>query len=171
MSNNTFITPAMLADMSSIQSNIVKDNVTLAPTELEFLRTNYAIWCQKCKGDYRPCLFGEDGRKIRDHMIDRQRLTVYGLAMGEEWCVNGTRDNPRFNFVYDEEDEWINPNDTEDGEEPSLSLLSWRELKKKAKEVGVSVDDIENATDLEGVHRVNHIIKCIQEKSFHAKHI
>ena len=125
-------------DACSIKPNIVKDNITLAPTELEFLRTDYVLWCQKNKGDYRPCLFGEDGRKIRDHMIKRQRECEYGLAMGEEWCVNGTPDNPRFNFVYDQgcmkleelekkaemkrkefwsEVKWDNPNYTEDGED------------------------------------------------------
>jgi hypothetical protein len=49
-------------------------------------------------------------------------------------------------------------------EEPSLESLSWKQLKDKAKELGVSSDEIEEASDLEGKERVEKIISFIQQK-------
>lgn len=52
----------------------------------------------------------------------------------------------------------------EEVEEPSLDTLDWRSLKKKAKELGVDPDKIEEASDLEGSQRTHKIIAFIQEK-------
>ena len=54
--------------------------------------------------------------------------------------------------------------DVEEPKEPSLQSLSWKDLKNKAKEVGVSSDEIEEASDLEGKERVDKIISFIQQK-------
>ena len=48
--------------------------------------------------------------------------------------------------------------------EPTLESLSWKDLKNKAKELGVSPDDIEEASDLDGKERVDKIISFIQQK-------
>ncbi len=48
--------------------------------------------------------------------------------------------------------------------EPTLNSLSWKDLKNKAKELGVSSEDIEDASDLEGKERVDKIISFIQQK-------
>ena len=48
--------------------------------------------------------------------------------------------------------------------EPTLESLSWKDLKNKAKEHGVSPDDIEEASDLDGKERVDKIISFIQQK-------
>ncbi len=52
----------------------------------------------------------------------------------------------------------------EEPKEPSLQSLSWKDLKNKAKELGVSSDEIEEASDLEGKERVDKIISFIQQK-------
>jgi len=54
--------------------------------------------------------------------------------------------------------------DVEEPKEPSLQSLSWKDLKNKAKEVGVSSSEIEEASDLEGKERVDKIISFIQQK-------
>ena len=52
----------------------------------------------------------------------------------------------------------------EEPKEPELHSLSWKDLKNKAKELGVSPDEIEEASDLEGKERVDKIISFIQQK-------
>ena len=53
----------------------------------------------------------------------------------------------------------------EEPKEPCLKSLSWKDLKNKAKELGVSPDDIEEASDLdESDERVAKIISFIQQK-------
>jgi len=52
----------------------------------------------------------------------------------------------------------------DDPKEPTLESLSWKELKNKAKKLGVSPEDIEDAADLEGQDRVEKIISLIQKK-------
>ncbi len=52
----------------------------------------------------------------------------------------------------------------DDPKEPTLESLSWKELKDKAKDLGVSPDEIEEASDLEGKERVDKIISFIQQK-------
>lgn len=52
----------------------------------------------------------------------------------------------------------------EEPKEPELHSLSWKDLKSKAKELGVSSDEIEEASDLEGKERVDKIISFIQQK-------
>jgi hypothetical protein len=52
----------------------------------------------------------------------------------------------------------------EEPKEPELHSLSWKDLKIKAKELGVSSDEIEDASDLEGKERLEKIISFIQQK-------
>ena len=52
----------------------------------------------------------------------------------------------------------------EEPKEPELHSLSWMDLKSKAKEVGVSPEKIEEASDLDGKERVEKIISFIQQK-------
>lgn len=60
-------------------------------------------------------------------------------------------------------EEKIKEND-EEPKEPELLSLSWKDLKIKAKELGVSSDEIEDASDLEGKERIEKIISFIQQK-------
>ena len=52
----------------------------------------------------------------------------------------------------------------EEPKEPELHSLSWKDLKNRAKEVGVSPEKIEEASDLDGKERVEKIISFIQQK-------
>jgi hypothetical protein len=86
-------------ELCDIQPNINEDNTIKAPTELVDLKIDYVKWCLENK-EQSICSFGKEGRAIRDHMIERQRQSENGLCMGTEFCINGTPEEPRFNYVY-----------------------------------------------------------------------
>jgi hypothetical protein len=110
---------------------------------------------------------GEDSKPILfegvSYELDGDGTAVYD----EDGDHVGNWDGEKIDFInagWRKSHEEKKKDEIEEPKEPELHSLSWKDLKNKAKDLGVSPEHIDEASDFEGKERIDKIISFIQQK-------